>query len=89
MALGERYDKIAEAFNSVRDDAKETVEQVEDGKISAWERSRMVRKSPAQRGRRGAKGPGDVVVMVRIQGAYPVASPAGPRRVRQGGGAGD
>jgi hypothetical protein len=38
MALGERYDEITNAFNSIRDDAKEMVEQVEDGKISAWER---------------------------------------------------
>jgi hypothetical protein len=38
MALGERYDEITNAFNSIRDDAKEMVDQVEDGKISAWER---------------------------------------------------
>ena len=38
MALGERYDEITDSFNSIRDDAKEMVDQVEDGKISAWER---------------------------------------------------
>jgi hypothetical protein len=38
MALGERYNEITESFNSIRDDAKEMVEQVEDGKISGWER---------------------------------------------------
>jgi hypothetical protein len=38
MALGARYEEITESFNSVRDDAKEMVEQVEDGKISVWER---------------------------------------------------
>ena len=38
MALGERYDEITDAFNSIRDDAREMVDQVEDGKISAWER---------------------------------------------------
>jgi hypothetical protein len=38
MALGERYDEITNAFNSIRDDAREMVDQVEDGKISAWER---------------------------------------------------
>lgn len=38
MALGERYDEITNSFNSIRDDAKEMVEQVEDGKISTWER---------------------------------------------------
>jgi hypothetical protein len=38
MELGERYDEITESFNSIREDAKEMVEQVEDGKISGWER---------------------------------------------------
>jgi hypothetical protein len=38
MALGERYNDITNSFNSIRDDAKEMVDQVEDGKISAWER---------------------------------------------------
>jgi hypothetical protein len=38
MALGERYNEITNAFNSIRDDAREMVDQVEDGKISAWER---------------------------------------------------
>lgn len=38
MELGERYTKITEAFNSIRDDAKTMVEQIEDGKIDTWER---------------------------------------------------
>ena len=38
MTLGERYEKITEAFNSIRDDAKSMVEQVEDGKIDTFER---------------------------------------------------
>ncbi len=38
MTLGERYEKITEAFNSIRDDAKTMVEQVEDGKIDTFER---------------------------------------------------
>ena len=42
MALGERYDEITDSFNSIRDDAKEMVDQVEDGKISAWERIQNV-----------------------------------------------
>jgi hypothetical protein len=42
MALGDRYEEITESFNSVRDDAKEMVEQVEDGKISVWERIQNV-----------------------------------------------
>lgn len=38
MNLGERYEEITAAFNSIRDDAKSMVEQVEDGKIDTFER---------------------------------------------------
>ncbi|MDJ0956300.1 MAG: hypothetical protein QNI91_05575 [Arenicellales bacterium] len=38
MELGERYEDITNSFNSIRDDAKSMVEQVEDGKIDTWER---------------------------------------------------
>ena len=38
MHMGERYEDITNAFNSIRDDAKSMVEQVEDGKISTMER---------------------------------------------------
>jgi hypothetical protein len=38
MELGERYEKITDAFDSIRKDAKNMVEQFEDGDISAWER---------------------------------------------------
>jgi hypothetical protein len=38
MKLGERYEDITDAFNSIRDDAKNMVEQVEDGKIDTFER---------------------------------------------------
>ena len=38
MSLGERYEDITNAFNSIRDDAKSMVEQVEDGKIDTFER---------------------------------------------------
>jgi hypothetical protein len=38
MKLGERYEEITAAFNSIRDDAKSMVEQVEDGKIDTFER---------------------------------------------------
>ena len=38
MKLGERYEEITEAFNSIRDDAKSMVKQVEDGKIDTFER---------------------------------------------------
>ena len=38
MKLGERYEEITEAFNSIRDDAKNMVEQVDDGKIDTFER---------------------------------------------------
>jgi hypothetical protein len=38
MELGERYQTITNSFNSIRDDSKEMVEQIEDGTISTWER---------------------------------------------------
>ena len=38
MELGERYEKITSAFNSIRDDAKSMVEQVEDGRLDTFER---------------------------------------------------
>jgi hypothetical protein len=38
MELGDRYEEITNAFNSIRDDARAMVEQVEDGKIDTFER---------------------------------------------------
>lgn len=38
MQYGERYNAIADMFDSIRDDAKSMVEQVEDGKIDTFER---------------------------------------------------
>ncbi len=38
MRYGERYEKIADSFNSIRDDAKKMVDQVADGKIDTFER---------------------------------------------------
>lgn len=38
MEIGERYETITTAFNSIRDDARNMVAQVEDGKISTMER---------------------------------------------------
>ena len=38
MNVGERYEKITDAFNSIRDDAKSMVDQLDDGKISTMER---------------------------------------------------
>ena len=38
MAVGERYRAITTAFDSIRDDAKAMVLQVEDGKIDTFER---------------------------------------------------
>jgi len=38
MNMGERYEEITGSFNSIRDDAKAMVEQVEDGKISTMEK---------------------------------------------------
>jgi hypothetical protein len=42
MQLSERYAKITDAFNSIRDDAKTMVEQIEDGRIDTWERLQNV-----------------------------------------------
>jgi hypothetical protein len=38
VEIGERYRQIAEAFNSIRDDAKQMVDQIADAKIDLWER---------------------------------------------------
>jgi len=38
MDIGERYDDIANAFNSIRDDAHTMVKQIEDGRIDTMER---------------------------------------------------
>lgn len=38
MNIATRYEKIAEQFNSIRDDAKMLVDHLEDGKISTMER---------------------------------------------------
>ncbi len=38
MELGDRYEEITDAFNSIRDDAKSMVEQVADGRIDTFER---------------------------------------------------
>lgn len=42
MNIGERYDKITNAFDSIRDDAKGMVDQLADGTISSWERLQNV-----------------------------------------------
>jgi hypothetical protein len=39
MSIGERYEKIASSFNSIRDDAKRMVDQISDGKLNAFERA--------------------------------------------------
>ncbi len=38
MQIGQRYEKITEAFNSIRDDAKRMVDQLDDGKVDTFER---------------------------------------------------
>jgi len=38
MAIGERYETITGSFNSIRDDARDMVRQVEDGRISFTEK---------------------------------------------------
>lgn len=42
MRIGERYEKITESFDSIRDDAKEMVEQLDDGKVDLWERAQNI-----------------------------------------------
>jgi hypothetical protein len=39
MSVGERYEDIASNFDSIRDDAKRLVDQVDDGKIDMFERA--------------------------------------------------
>lgn len=38
MNVGERYEQITRAFDSIRDDAKGMVDQLADGRIDTWER---------------------------------------------------
>ena len=38
MEIGERYEKITNSFNSIRDDAKKMVQQIEDGRLDTFER---------------------------------------------------
>lgn len=38
MDVGERYEEITDSFNSIRDDAKGMVDQLQDGKIDTWEK---------------------------------------------------
>lgn len=42
MSVGERYEQIAKAFDSIRDDAKSMVDQLEDGRIDIFERATNV-----------------------------------------------
>lgn len=42
MDIGERYEQITQGFNSIRDDAKRMVDQVEDGKLDMIERAQNV-----------------------------------------------
>lgn len=42
MRIGDRYEDIANAFNSIRDDAKQMLDQIEDGKLDTLERVQNV-----------------------------------------------
>lgn len=42
MRIGDRYEEITEAFDSIRDDAKGMVDQLDDGKIDILERAQNV-----------------------------------------------
>ena len=38
MDIGQRYEEVTNAFNSIRDDAKSMVDQIQDGRIDTFER---------------------------------------------------
>jgi hypothetical protein len=42
MKVGERYEDITESFNSIRDDARKMVQQLDDGKLDTFERLQNV-----------------------------------------------
>ncbi|SDR56874.1 hypothetical protein SAMN05444161_6344 [Rhizobiales bacterium GAS191] len=42
MQIGQRYQDIAQSFNSIRDDAKRMVDQMEDGKVNILDRASNV-----------------------------------------------
>src|SRR5690606_19840807 len=42
MELGERYERITDAFDSIRKDARSMVDQLDDGKIDTFERLRNI-----------------------------------------------
>src|SRR5690606_8089365 len=42
MNVGERYEDITSSFNSIRDDAKGMVDQLDDGKLDIFERASNV-----------------------------------------------
>jgi hypothetical protein len=42
MEVGQRYEDVTNAFNSIRDDAKAMVDQLSDGKVDTWERVQNV-----------------------------------------------
>ena len=42
MEIGERYEDITNQFNSIREDAKSMVDQIEDGKVDTFERLQNV-----------------------------------------------
>ncbi|GAG41505.1 unnamed protein product, partial [marine sediment metagenome] len=42
MKIGKRYNDVVGQFNSIRDDAKMLVDQLEDGKLSTWERANNI-----------------------------------------------
>ncbi|MBB4301800.1 phosphoribosyl-AMP cyclohydrolase [Rhodobium orientis] len=42
MNIGQRYEEITEGFNSIRDDAKSMVDQLDDGKIDIFERAQNI-----------------------------------------------
>ena len=42
MRIGERYEEITSSFDSIRDDARDMVAQLDDGRLDLWERAQNV-----------------------------------------------
>ena len=71
MDIGKRYQDIAKSFDSIRDDAKAMVDQIEDGKLDVFERDHQcLDEDLARRHRRPLR---------RDQGQVPRSRPAPPR----------
>ena len=75
MDIGSRYEEITDAFNSIRDDAKAMVDQVQDGRLDTFERIGNVWMKVSR---------GDIASRFdKIKGTYLAVTP--PPTTRSGG----